>query len=422
MADQQFLASFGVEIDESGVSRLQKILSENRTLAESLSASFDVASESVKAFRESISEDFPTLFSGSGYGNVTENLFGEYAGLKIGLNMTEPKKEIASFTENAKKPIPLTANASAIVSAARTAMESVRSLFSETFTLNVRAETNTDRKSEEPSSRQDSRNREETGSAFLRMSSGGRFSRPTSVQVAEDGDAEYIIPVKKENRALPLLRQLLGELSPAARQSLTPSATVPEKAAESPDPSSSPAQQPRTEADEPLLKQAAPSTVIQNDSERSFDQPLPPVRETLSEETGPAVSVQIPVPEISMPAPVAAPAVEKEPAAVPAVIPDLRSILAEADRPLASVPAAQKESFPSANESPSPKQNLSDLVSQLSSALQPAGASVTNTSSNVSAPVTINVNANGSDANRIGQSIYDTAERYLLRTMKGALA
>jgi len=221
MADQQFLASFGVDIDESGVSRLQKILAENRTLADSLSASFNVASESVKAFRESISEDFPTLFSGSGYGNVTENLFGEYAGLKIGLNMTEPKKEIASFTENAKKPIPLTANASAIVSAARTAMENVRSLFSETFTLNVRAETNTDRKSEEPSSRQDSRNRDETGSAFLRMSSGGRFSRPTSVQVAEDGDAEYIIPVKKENRALPLLRQLLSELSPAARASLT---------------------------------------------------------------------------------------------------------------------------------------------------------------------------------------------------------
>ena len=47
MADQQFLASFGVEIDESGVSRLQKILSENRTLADSLSASFDAASFSV---------------------------------------------------------------------------------------------------------------------------------------------------------------------------------------------------------------------------------------------------------------------------------------------------------------------------------------------------------------------------------------
>ena len=290
MADQQFLASFGVDIDESGVSRLQKILAENRTLADSLSASFDAASESVKAFRESISEDFPTLFSGSGYGNVTENLFGEYAGLKIGLNMTEPKKEIASFTENAKKPIPLTANASSIVSAARTAMESVRSLFSETFTLNVRAETNTDRKSEEPSSRQDSRNREEIGSAFLRMSSGGRFSRPTSVQVAEDGDAEYIIPVKKENRALPLLRQLLGELSPAARQSLT-------------------------------------------------------------EGTGTAA-----------------------------------------------------------------------LVAPLPSASAVTGSSVTQNNQNVSAPVTINVNASGSDANRIGQSIYDTAERYLLRTLRSSVS
>ena len=133
MADQQFLASFGVDIDESGVSRLQTILAENRMLGDSLAAAFDAASESVKAFRESISEDFPTLFSGSGYGNVSENLFGDYTGLKIGLNMTEPKKEIAAFTADAKKPIPLSANASSIVSAARTAMEQVRSLFSETF-------------------------------------------------------------------------------------------------------------------------------------------------------------------------------------------------------------------------------------------------------------------------------------------------
>ena len=54
----------------------------------------------------------------------------------------------------------------------------------------------------------------------VQMSAGGRFTRPTDVQVAEDGDAEYIIPVKKEDRAVPLLRQLLGELSPAAREQL----------------------------------------------------------------------------------------------------------------------------------------------------------------------------------------------------------
>jgi len=284
VTDQQFLASFGVDIDESGVSRLQKILAENRTLAESLSSAFVAASESVKAFREEVATNLPTLFSGSGYGNVTENLFGSTGGLKIGLNMTEPKKEIASFTADAKKPIDLSANASAIVSAARTALENVRSLFSETFVLNVRANTSTSGSSDNSSSRNDSRNRDNGGSGSQRMSSGGRFSRPTSVEVAEDGDAEYIIPVKKESRALPLLRQLLSELSPEARQSLTGGAG----------------------AGTASLSAAVPSgTVTQN-------------------------------------------------------------------------------------------------------------------TSNVSAPVTINVNASGSDASRIGRSIYDTAERYLVRTLKGA--
>ena len=287
MTDQQFLASFGVDIDESGVSRLQTILTENKTLADNLSSAFDAASESVKAFREEVATDLPTLFSGSGYGNVTENLFGSTGGLKIGLNMTEPKKEIASFTADAKKPIDLSANASAIVSAARTALENVRSLFSETFILNVRANTSTSSSSDNSSSRNDSRNRDNGGSGSQRMSTGGRFSRPTSVEVAEDGDAEYIIPVKKENRALPLLRQLLGELSPAARASLT----------------------------------------------------------------GGAGNVGT---------------------------------------------AALSAALPSGN--------------------------VTQNNQNVSAPVTINVNAMGSNAEAIGQTIYNTAERYLLRTMKGAFS
>ena len=465
--DQQFLASFGVAIDESGVSRLQKILAENQTLAESLSSAFDAASESVKAFRESVSEDFPTLFSGSGYGNVTENLFGEYAGLKIGLNMTEPKKEIAAFTADAKKPISLSANASAIVSAARTAMESVRSLYSETFTLNVRAETNTDRKSDDTSSRQDSRNRDETGSAFLRMSTGGRFSRPTSVQVAEDGDAEYIIPVKKENKALPLLRQLLSELSPEARKNLTGENKEVSLQTETEGGKDG------TEVDRISSVPTASQPVMKPEQLPVFDTPLPPVRESLSEDITPEVTVQIPTPELSLPASVSAPAAEKEPAAVPtaaipdlhqvfaeadrppapapatekepasapaAVVPDLRQVLAEAyppqdpvamipdlrqtfneaNRPLAPVPMVQKEALPSASDSS--RQNLSDMISQLSSLLRPSGSSVTNTSNNVSAPVTINVNANGSDANRIGQSIYDTAERYLLRTLRSSVS
>ena len=264
MADQEFLASFGVDIDESGVTRLQKILTENKTLGDSLAASFNAAAEGVKAFKESVSMELPSLFGG-GYGNVTENLFGSAGGLKIGLNMTEPKKEIAGFTADAKKEIPL------------------GSLFSETFTINVRASMNTDDGDGKKDSRTDSRNRDDTGSSFLRMSTGGRFSKPTSVQVAEDGDVEYIIPVKKENRALPLLKQLLGELSPAARASLT----------------------------------------------------------------GGAGSVGT---------------------------------------------AALSAALPSGN--------------------------VTQNNQNVSAPVTINVNATGSNAEQIGETIYNTAERYLLRTLQ----
>ena len=366
MADQEFLASFGVDVDESGVNRLQQILTENKTLAERLGASFDAASESVKAFKEQVSTDLPSLFSGNGYGNVTENLFGSLGGLKIGLNMTEPKKEIASFTADAKKPIDLSANAAAIVSAARTALEEVRSLFSQTFVLNVRADTTTGPTTPTPTGNrtgsegtlpsgstptgqgeEDPGNR--AGTTPQRMSTGGRFNRPTDVQVAEDGDAEYIIPVKKENRALPLLRQLLGELSPEARESLGGAG-----------------------AREPVL---------------SASGPMPVIREGIKEANRPLILAQ---------------ATQKEP---------IQS---------SSVTVVKKESLPSVADSP--KQDLSDLVSRLSSVIRPSGISVTNSSNNLSAPVTINVNANGSNAELIGETIYNTAERYLLRTMKGAFA
>ena len=59
---------------------------------------------------------------------------------------------------------------------------------------------------------------------------------------------------------------------------------------------------------------------------------------------------------------------------------------------------------------------LSDLVSGLSSATP--SATITRNNQNVSAPVTINVNAAGSDPEAIGRTIYNTAERYLLRTLR----
>ena len=202
MADQEFLASFAVDIDEAGVSRLQAILTENRELADSLAAAFNAASEAIRSF----AEDLGILpnFS-NGYGITTEGMSG-FGGLAVGLDLSKAFSDYEAFTALVKQPLSLKVNTSGITSAARSAMSSVRSIFAEPVDIRFRAETGG----------------EESKSAgtTLKMSTGGRFSSPTDVQVAEDGDAEYIIPVKKEEKALPLLRQLLSELSPAARERL----------------------------------------------------------------------------------------------------------------------------------------------------------------------------------------------------------
>ena len=202
MADQEFLASFAVDIDEAGVSRLQAILTENRELADSLAAAFNAASEAIRSF----AEDLGILpnFS-NGYGITTEGMSG-FGGLAVGLDLSKAFSDYEAFTALVKQPLSLKVNTSGITSAARSAMSSVRSIFAEPVDIRFRAETG----GEESKS---------TGTT-LKMYTGGRFSSPTDVQVAEDGDAEYIIPVKKEEKALPLLRQLLSELSPAARESI----------------------------------------------------------------------------------------------------------------------------------------------------------------------------------------------------------
>lgn len=203
MADQEFLASFAVELDEAGIARLQSVLAENTALADSLAAAFGAASASLHAF----AEDLGLLPDFSGRGVVTESLNG-LGGLSLGLDLSQAFTDYERFTALVKQPIVLKASAAGITFAARTALNSVRSLFAAPVTLHVKAE-------------QEGGGTDPGGGPPVKMSVGGRFSRPTEVQVAEDGNAEYIIPVKKEERAVPLLRRLLSELSPAAREKLT---------------------------------------------------------------------------------------------------------------------------------------------------------------------------------------------------------
>ena len=206
---------------------------------------------------------------------TTEN--GEGGGLEGSLDLEGARGELEAFREEAAQPVALSGNASGIVSAASAALSSVKSMFSAPVTIKAKVET-------------EGGDGEGGDTPTLKMSAGGRFSKPTDVQVAEDGDAEYIIPVKKENRAVPLLKQLLSELSPSARASLS-------------------------------LGDGA-----------------------------------------------------------------------------------------------------SSLISGSIAAGQPAGTQITQNNSNVSAPVTIQVRSSGANAEQIGQSLYDTTERYLLRTLRSVMA
>ena len=207
MADQEFLASFGVEIDETGLLRLQEALTKNRALADDLAAAFGRAQEAMKSFFDSMAElSMPTLDFGAG------GIAGEAAsGLSIlfSLDMTKANRELIAFFKEAGKNLKLTADASGIVSAGQGALNHLRTLFAST-TLSVKANVQTFTVSDGGINL----------NTMLKAATGGRFTRPQQVEIAEDGDPEYVIPVKKEGIAVPLLRQLIGELSASARESL----------------------------------------------------------------------------------------------------------------------------------------------------------------------------------------------------------
>ena len=52
MASQEFLASFAVDIDEAGVSRLQQVLEENRDLANDVAAAFEAATAAIQEYQK----------------------------------------------------------------------------------------------------------------------------------------------------------------------------------------------------------------------------------------------------------------------------------------------------------------------------------------------------------------------------------
>ena len=195
MPMQEFLASFAVDIDESGVTRLQTILKDNRALAESLSEAF----ASAKAALESAFSDLPKSLT-----------------LPVSLDLSKATQTLRAFQRSNITKISLSGDASAVVAAANSALASIKASYAGT-TLTLSARVNTDNAAGSAGT-----SGSPSGSGLLRSSSGGRFTRPSVTEVAEDGQTEYVIPVQKESIAVPLIRRLLGELSASAREAVAP--------------------------------------------------------------------------------------------------------------------------------------------------------------------------------------------------------
>ena len=123
MADQEFLASFGVEIDESGLDRLQKALRQNRALAEELAAAFDAARDAVSGFFEQLSAS--TLPTGelSPYQRLTE-LSEKGISFSLDLEVSGTEEKLDGFSLQAQALFestwfPLNADASGVIAAGR---------------------------------------------------------------------------------------------------------------------------------------------------------------------------------------------------------------------------------------------------------------------------------------------------------------
>ena len=110
-------------------------------------------------------------------------------------------------------------------------------------------------------------------------------------------------------------------------------------------------------------------------------------------------------------------------------LPLLRSMLGELSdsaRPSLSgmlAESAGKTSLASmADACPSVKETLSMLTDAARSSFGLSGGGQPAVSHSVQAPVNITVNAAASQAEAVGRSVYDLAEHYLQRTLKGALS
>lgn len=116
----------------------------------------------------------------------------------------------SALREAVRYPLSPVADMGAFLSGVRSALETAREEAAATvLTMNIGVRLNT----------------KDAGRGLLTWSLkqfalGGRIDQPTLAEIAEDGSPEYVIPVTKEEQALPLIRRMLAELSDRAKASI----------------------------------------------------------------------------------------------------------------------------------------------------------------------------------------------------------
>ena len=237
MALQEFLASYAVKVDEDGARRLQRILEQNEESAKGLSSGFEAARRALAGLKAELSDTtglkdiLGSLNSGlSGMSlpkvNGEERASAASGGkttVTVSADTSKAEEALEGYRSKAERMRPkLNVNTSGITSAVASAIATVRSMMSSvSITIPVTAKASLDTSGLNTGRSGGSSGKPLVmGSVISKFATGGRVSSPTLAMVGEVGEPEYIIPVKDDAKALPLIRDMMGELSASARAQL----------------------------------------------------------------------------------------------------------------------------------------------------------------------------------------------------------
>ena len=275
MALQEFMASYAVEVDESGAARLQTLLEENRAMADALADAFSAA----RAALESVFSSVDMNASLDALHNLQREAETPVI-VPLLLNTEEADAAAQSFISRleAMRPM-LRVNTSGITTAVSSAVSQIRAMLASLqITVPVTAKVTLDTSGTgtgagSVTSASDASGTGTSGAAAsgtgasgtlpasgnlaaltgggsasgtsgssasarvtsspmaMPMAQGGRVASPSLALIAEEGEPEYVIPVRNDARAVPLLRALLRELSDSARGAILSSMPSPDRTA-----------------------------------------------------------------------------------------------------------------------------------------------------------------------------------------------